>query len=106
MLIRQFTEQRISPEKFMKQCESVEDMSLFLALYGDMDDDKKAAIFLKLSKLLFERQREVQKQNNIDRAREERTIKNTLANQEKLSKLLTAGAIVVEAKETPKDGDA
>lgn len=105
MLIRQFTEQRISPEKFMKQCQSVEDMSLFLALYGNMDDDKKAAIFLKLSKILFDAQKEAQKQNNIDRAREDRVIKNTLANQTKLQKMLDEGmlqATIVE--DNSKDG--
>jgi hypothetical protein len=106
-LMRQFTQKGISADKFMKQCETVEDMILFMALYGDMADDKKGALYVKLSKILFDAQKEVQKQNNIALDREARQIKNTLENQKKLQKLLEKGAITVEAKDVPpKDGAA
>lgn len=106
-MIRQFTQKGIAADKFMKQCENVEDMILFMALYGDMEDDKKGALFVKLSKILFDAQKEVQKQNNITLDREARQIKNTLENQKKLQKLLEKGAITVDAKEVkPRDGDA
>lgn len=106
-MIRQFTEKGIAADKFMKQCESVEDMILFMALYGEMADDKKGALFVKLSKILFDAQKEVQKQNNIALDREARQIKNTLENQKKLQRLLDKGALVVEAQEVkPRDGDA
>lgn len=106
-LIRQFTQKGIAADKFMKQCENVEDMILFMALYGEMAADKKGALFVKLSKILFDAQKEVQKQNNIALDREARQIKNTLENQKKLRRLLEKGAITVDAKEVkPLDGDA
>lgn len=106
-LIRQFTQKNIAADKFMKQCESVEDMILFMALYGEMADDKKGALFVKLSKILFDAQKEVQKQNNIALDREARQVKNTLENQKKLQRLLEKGAITVDAQEVkPQDGDA
>ena len=105
-LMRQFTQKGISAERFMKQRESPEDMILFMALYGDMADDKKGALWVKLSKILFDAQKEVQKQNNITLDRENRQFKNTLANQEKLKKLLDKGAFDTPVIEmTPKDGD-
>lgn len=105
--MRQFTQKGISAERFMKQCESPEDMILFMALYGDMADDKKGALWVKLSKIIFDAQKEVQKQNNITLDRENRQFKNTLANQEKLKKLLDKGAFDTPVIDmTPKDGDA
>lgn len=103
-LIRQFTQKKVSAEKFMKQCETAEDMILFLGLYGDMADDKKAQTFLKLSKLLWDKQKQVMAQNNIDRAREDKQLKNTLENTKRLQKLLDAGAIQAEVVEDKPKG--
>jgi hypothetical protein len=104
-LIRKFTQEKVLADEFLPFCECAEDMVIYHARYGNMKDFPRGVLFQKYATSLFDKQKEVLKQNNIDRARDDRKTRNTLENQAKLQKLLDAGALDVTIVEDTKGGD-
>lgn len=86
-MIRNVTQKGQTEADFYANVENTEDLQLYLILFGDMPDDKKAANLHKLSKLLWEKQKEVQKQLTQERNLEDKRIKNALDIQEKLERM-------------------
>lgn len=105
-LIRRKTQRDIPAEEFLRHVESAEDFVTYQMLYGDMDDHRRGDLALKLSKLLFDKQREQQKQNNFNKTHEQRVLKNQIELQQKLKKMMAAG-LIQDGRETGgQDGDA
>ena len=85
-LTRSHAQDGMDSEAFRAKCETPEDYQLWLAFYGDMKDRDRGQLLNKLSAQLWDRQKELLKQVNIDRAHEDKKLRNQVALAEKLSR--------------------